>query len=70
MPYLSKPVQAYLKYTIGQYSLLELSEPGQGLVVQDHEARWLLETFSDSDWSGAKGHRRSIPQLPYTLSME
>ena len=49
----------YLKHTIGQYNMRELNESGQGLVVQEHETRWLLETFSDSDWSGAKGHRRS-----------
>ena len=49
----------YLKHTMGQHSLLELNEPGHGLVHQNYEARWILETFSDSDWSGAKGHRRS-----------
>ena len=49
----------YLKHTMGQHSLLELNEPGHGLVHQSFETRWILETFSDSDWSGAKGHRRS-----------
>ena len=49
----------HLKHTMGQHSLLELKEPGHGLVHQSFETRWILETFSDSDWSGAKGHRRS-----------
>ena len=49
----------YLKHTMGQHRLLELKEAGHGLVHQSFETRWILETFSDSDWSRAKGHRRS-----------
>ena len=49
----------YLKSTMGQYSVMELEEAGRGLVTRCETSRWLLETFSDSDWSGPKSHRRS-----------
>ena len=49
----------YLKSTMGQYGVLELEEAGHGLVTRCDTSRWLLETFSDSDWSGSKSHRRS-----------
>ncbi|CAK9047524.1 unnamed protein product, partial [Durusdinium trenchii] len=38
----------YLKGTIGQHSILEMGEPGQGLICRTMEARWILQTFSDS----------------------
>ena len=38
---------------------MELEEAGHGLVTRCDTSRWLLETFSDSDWSGSKSHRRS-----------
>lgn len=34
-----------LKHRMGQHSLLELQEPGHGLVHQSFGARWILETF-------------------------
>ena len=49
----------YLKDTLGQHTILEMPEPGRGLIVKTLETRWLLETFSDSDWSGSKSARRS-----------
>ena len=49
----------YLKATVGQYSLLPYPDPGHGHATRTTSSRWLLETFTDSDWSGAKGHRRS-----------
>ena len=49
----------YLKSTMGQRSVMELEEAGRGLVTRCGTPRWLLETFSDSDWSGSKSHRRS-----------
>ena len=58
----------YLKRTMGQHSLLELREPGHGLVHKSFETRWILETFSDSDWSGAKGHRRSTSSAIHMVS--
>ena len=49
----------YLKNTMGQYTMLEIEEPGAGLSTKTTKGRRLLETFSDSDWSGSKSHRRS-----------
>lgn len=48
-----------MKDTLGQYTILEMPEPGRGLVVKTLKTRWLLETFSDSGWSGSKSTRRS-----------
>ena len=58
----------YLKSTMGQYSVLEVVEPGHGLVSRTVESRWLLETFSDSDWSGSKSHRRSTSAAIHMLN--
>ena len=58
----------YLKGTIGQHSILEMGEPGQGLVGHTMESRWILETFSDSDWSGSKSHRRSTSAAIHMLN--
>ena len=58
----------YLKSTMGQYSVLEVSQPGQGLVGRRVEARWLLETVSDGDWSGSKSHRRSTSAAIHMLN--
>ena len=55
----------YLKNTMGQYSVLEVIEPGQGLVSRTVEARWLLETFSDSDWSGSEPSEIDISNHPH-----
>ena len=48
----------YLKGTMGQYSLLPYPDPGHGHSTRSTTTGWLLETFTNSDWSGAKGHRR------------
>lgn len=58
----------YLKGTLGQHTVLEMAEPGRGLVVQTLETRWLLETFSDSDWSGSKSHRRSTSSAMHVVN--
>ena len=50
----------YLKGTLGQYTMLEMAEPGKGLV--------LLETFSDSEWSGPKSHRRSTSSAIHVVN--
>lgn len=49
----------YLKSTTGQYTVMEVNGAGHGLVTRSATSPWLLETFSDSDWSGSKSHRRS-----------
>ena len=58
----------YLKGTLGQHSILEMGEPGQGLICRTMEARWIIETFSDSDWSGSKSHRRSTSAAIHMLN--
>ena len=44
----------FLKTTLGQYSHLEVGEPGHGLTTRTEVSGWLLETYSDSGWSGSK----------------
>ena len=58
----------YLKGTIGQYSLLPYPDPGHGHSTRSTTTGWLLETFTDSDWSGAKGHRRSTSAAIHMLN--
>ena len=58
----------YLKAMLGQYSVLEMMEAGNGLVTRCESSGWLVETFSDSDWSGAKGHRRSNSSAIHLLN--
>ena len=48
----------YLKETKGQHCFLGYPERGQGLRTRS-DFKWLLETFTDADWSGNKAHRRS-----------
>lgn len=50
----------YLKHTLGQYLMMEEpGDPGHGLTTRTQQSRWLLETYTDSGWSGSKSHRRS-----------
>ena len=35
--------------------------PGQGKNVDGSNQQWLLESYSDADWSSNNSHRRSIP---------
>ena len=58
----------YLKGTMGQYSLLPYPDPGHGHATRTTTSRWFLETFADSDWSGAKGHRRSTSAAVHMLN--
>ena len=58
----------YLKDTMGQYSLLPYPDPGHGHSTRSTTTGWLLETFTDSDWSGAKGHRRSTSAAIHMLN--
>ena len=54
---------------MGQYGLLPYPDPGRGHAARTTTSRWLLETFTDSDWSGAKGHRRSTSAAVYMLNV-
>ena len=53
-----KRLIGYLKETKDQYMHLPYPVLGQGIVIRSG-AKWLLESFTDADWSGSRGHRRS-----------
>ena len=38
---------------------LQFPEPGSGKIKHGAETEWVLETFTDADWSSNKAHRRS-----------
>ena len=49
----------YVKFS-GDFGIkLQFPEHGVGKWKQGTEAYWLLETFTDADWSSNKAHRRS-----------
>ena len=48
----------YLKETEGQHILLAMGEGSEGIQMRGQK-QWLLETFTDADWSGCKSTRRS-----------
>ena len=54
-----KKLVAYLKGTSNYAVVLQQPHGGQGLHKQTNDKYWLLESFSDSDWSSDKRHRRS-----------
>ena len=49
----------YLKGTDGYTVVLHRPLGGQGVQHKSNDQFWLLESFSDSDWSSDKRHRRS-----------
>eukprot|EP00435_Cladocopium_sp_Y103_P011431 s2868_g3.t1 len=54
-----KKLVGYLKATQDYAVVLEQPIGGCGRWKQSSDAFWALESFSDSDWSGGKRHRRS-----------
>ena len=48
----------YLKTTSGFCMMLDMPVGGQGK-LKATEKHWILESYSDSDWSGHQAHRRS-----------
>ena len=54
-----KKLVAYLKGTSNYAVVLQQPHGGQGLHKQTNDKYWLLESFSDSDWSSDKRHGRS-----------
>lgn len=48
--------------------MLPFPDPGHGHSTRSATSRWLLETLTDSDWSGAKGHRRSTSAAIHMLN--
>ena len=59
----------YLKTTSDFYMVLGKPIGGQGK-WKSSERFWVVETFSDSDWSGNKQHRRSTSCGVHTLNGE
>ena len=53
-----KKFPGYLKKTMDYCLAVEFPQAGEGY-VKEGESYWCLETFSDSDWSGNKSHRKS-----------
>ena len=54
-----KKLVGYLKFTQDYAVVLEQPVGGSGRWKQSNDKFWILESFSDSDWSGDKRHRRS-----------
>jgi len=49
-----------MKHVGGDLALrLDVPMPGQGKCFSDGGATWILESYSDADWSSNKDHRRS-----------
>jgi hypothetical protein len=49
----------YVKY-VGDVGIkLQFPEPGSGKIKHGAETEWVLETFTDADWSSNKAHPRS-----------
>ena len=48
----------YLRETEGNYTHLEMPSYGKG-VHFNYNSKWVLESFTDADWSGNKATRRS-----------
>ena len=53
----------FIKYTGDIGVKLPFPEHGVGKLKQGTEVFWLLETYTDADWSSNKAHRRSTSQL-------
>ena len=54
-----KELVGYLKSIQDYVVVLEQLVGGSGRWKQSNNKFWVLESFSDSDWSGDKHHRRS-----------
>ena len=54
----AKKLVGYLKETLNQHSFMAYPCFGQGIHTRS-EKRWLLESYTDADWSGNKSSRRS-----------
>ena len=63
----AKRLVGYLKETEEQHILLPLPVQGEGLHGHSHEA-WLLESFTDADWSGNRATRKSTSSSVHGLN--
>ena len=57
----------YLKQTLGYFNKLPMPKFGQG-VHHTYGTKWVLETFSDADWSGDRVSRRSTSSAVHCLN--
>ena len=63
-----KKLAGYFKM-VGDLSMkLELPVPGHGKHGQSSERMWILESYSDADWSSNKSHRRSTSSSVHMLN--
>ena len=58
---------SYLKETINYSVVLKCPYGGQGLHKQSNDRYWLLESFSDSDWSSDKRQTLYVLRSPYVV---
>ena len=54
-----KRLMGYLKFSGNIGLKLSFPEPGKGKRKEGCEMEWLLETYTDADWSSNKSHRKS-----------
>ena len=57
----------YLKETEHQHILLPLPQRGQGINMRSHEL-WVLESYTDADWSGNRATRKSTSSSVHALN--
>ena len=57
----------YLKNTRGHYNRLKAPSHGQG-VHHHYDSKWILETFTDSDWWGDRKTRRNTSSAVHCLN--
>ena len=57
----------YLKFTKGYYSHLSFPAYGKG-IHNNYSEKWVLESFTDSDWSGDRKSRRSTSSAAHSVN--
>ena len=57
----------YLKKTLGNYNHLDIPSYGKDIHF-NYDSKWVLESFTDSDWSGDRTTRRSTSSSVHALS--
>jgi hypothetical protein len=57
----------YLKKTLGNYNHLKIPSYGKG-IHHNYDCKWILESFTDSDWSSDRSTRRSTSSGVHALN--
>lgn len=57
----------YLKKTLGNYNHLKIPSCGKG-IHHNYDCKWILESFTDSDWSSDRSTRRSTSSGVHALN--